>query len=94
MSQTYPGVRFRNAFCDYFLVAFLVTSIPTIFTLIPKSIEQEVVAKGAEHELIELALDELMPIHLVNFILAFPDGSLTAQALRTIQRPLAHVLFD
>jgi hypothetical protein len=78
LSGTYPSVGFRNAFCDYFLIAFLVASIPTIFTLIPKSIQQKVVAKSAEHELIELALDELVPVHFMHFIFAFPDGSLTA----------------
>jgi hypothetical protein len=91
---TYPRVRFRDTLCDHFLITFLVTSISTIFALIPKGIKQEVVAEGAQHELIELPLDEFVSIHLMHLILAFSNGSLAPKALRAIQRPLAHILFD
>jgi hypothetical protein len=61
--------------------------------LVPQGIEQEVVAKRAEHELIELPLDEFVSVHFVHFIFTFSDGSLAAKALWTIQRTLAHILF-
>jgi hypothetical protein len=55
-----------------------VAGVSTILALITKSIEQEVIAKGAEHELIELPLNELMSVHLVHLVFAFSDGSLTS----------------
>jgi hypothetical protein len=62
--------------------------------LIPKGVEQEVVAESAQHELIKLPLDEFVTVHLMHLILAFTDGSLPAQTLRTVQRPFAYILFD
>lgn len=59
--------------------------IPTIFALISKGVEKEVVTESAQHELIELSLYEFVTIHLMDFTLAFPDCSLaTETAERTI----------
>jgi predicted DNA-binding protein (UPF0251 family) len=69
--------------------------IPAVFTLIPESIEEEIVAESAEHELVELTLHELVAIHLVNFTLALTNSALSTQtSQRTIQRPLADVFLD
>jgi hypothetical protein len=77
LRRTYSGVRFRNAFCDHLLVALLVASVPTVFALVPKGVEQEVIAESAEHKLIELTLNEFVPVHLVYFIFAFSYSALT-----------------
>ena len=66
--------------------------VATIFALISGSIEQKVVAECAQHELVELPLDELVTVHLVHLALALAHGALTAKT--SIDRPLAHVLLD
>ena len=87
-------VRLGDTFSDNLLVTFLVAGISTIFTLISQCIEKEVVAERAQHQLIELLLDELVSIHFVNFAFPFSDRTLTTETARGIQRTLAHVLLD
>lgn len=63
-------------------MAFLVTGISTILALVARSVQQEVAAEGAQHELVELFLHKLVSVHLVNFTLALSHGSLTTQATK------------
>jgi hypothetical protein len=54
-----------------------VAHIAAVLALIPNSIEKEVVAKGAKHELKELFLNKFVAIHFMHFSFSFPDGTLT-----------------
>lgn len=76
---THSSIRFRDAFGNDLLVAFLVTTVSTVLALISKSIEEEIIAKSAKHELIELPLNEFVTVHFVNLALAFPDSTLTPE---------------
>ena len=69
--------------------------VATIFALISGSIEQKVVAECAQHELVELPLDELVTVHLVHLALALAHGALTTETTeRSVQRPLANIFLD
>ena len=68
--------------------------VPTVLALIANGIEQKLVAEGTEDDLIELPLHELVAVHLVHFVLAFANGTLTAETARSIERPFADVFLD
>jgi len=70
-----------------------VTSISTVFALVSRSIEQEFAAKRAQYKLIELLLNKLVAVHLMDFALAFPDGALTTETARRVERTLPDVFF-
>jgi hypothetical protein len=70
------------------------TSITAVFALVPQRVKQEIGTECTQHELIELALDELVPIHLVDFVFALSHSTLTSEAANGIQGPLANVLLD
>ena len=93
--MAYSSVRLGDTLGDDVLVALLVARVSTIFTLISGSIEQEVVAERAQHELVELPLNELVAIHLVHLALALAHGALTTETTeRSVQRPLANIFLD
>ena len=70
------------------------TSVSTVLALITGSVEKKLVAEGAENDLVELALDKLVTVHLVHLVLALADGTLTAETTRRIQRSFAHIFLD
>ena len=70
------------------------TGVPTVLALVSGRVEQKLVAEGTEDDLVELPLDELVAVHLVDFVLALTDCTLTAETPRGIQRPLTDVLLD
>ena len=70
------------------------TGVPTVLALVSGRVEQKLVAEGTEDDLIELPLHELVAVHLVHFVLAFANGTLTAETARSIERPFADVFLD
>ena len=94
VSDTYAIVGLRDTFRHDFLVTLLVTRVTAILTLISHSVQQELVAEGAENDLVELALNEFMAVHFMDFILALADSGLTGEASGSVQRALAQVLLD
>jgi hypothetical protein len=56
-----------------------VTCIPAIFALISGGVEEELIAVGAQHDLVELLWHELVAVHLVN-LLALSHSDLTSKA--------------
>ena len=76
------------------MIALLVAGVPTVLALVASRIQQEFVAERAQDDLVELPLDELVAVHLVDFVLALTDCTLTAETPRGIQRPLTDVLLD
>ena len=70
------------------------TCVSAIFALISDRVKQEFVAESTEDDLVELALDELVAVHLVHLVLAFANGTLTAETARSIERPFADVFLD
>jgi hypothetical protein len=90
----YASVRFRDTLGNNFFVALLVARVSTIFAGISNGVEKKFVAEGAENDLVELALDEFMSIHLVHLILAGTHGTLPAQTTRAIDSALPNIFFD
>ena len=68
--------------------------VSTILALVSGSVEQELVAEGAQDDLVELALDEFVAVHLVHLVLALAHGTLTAKTSGSVQWPLAYILLD
>ena len=55
------------------------TSVPTVFALIPHRVEQEFAAERAQNDLIELLLHKLVSVHLVHLTLALTNSTLTSE---------------
>ena len=66
--------------------------VSAVLALVSRGIEQELVAERAEHKLVELALDELVAVHLMHLVLLLAHSALAPET--RINRPLAHVLLD
>lgn len=76
-------------------MALLVTGISTIFALVTNGVEQEVTAESAQHDLVELLLNEFVAVHLVHFSLALSDSSLSSEAAEwCIERAFSDILLD
>ena len=69
------------------------TCVPTVLTLVTRSVEQELVAEGTKNDLVELSLHKLVTVHLVHLVLAFAYCALATKD-RRIQRPPTNVLLD
>ena len=82
--DTYPCIRLRYTLGNHFLVAFLVACVSTVLALVSGRIEQELVAEGAQDDLIELPLDELVSVHFVDLVLALANSTLTSETARRI----------
>lgn len=67
------------------------TSVTTILALVSSSVEKEFVAVRAENDLVELLRNELVPIHLVDF-LALAKSNLPRKT--GIHRTLSYILLD
>ena len=68
------------------------TRVTAVLALISHSVQQKLIAERAEDDLVELALDEFVAVHLVHLVLLLAHGALTAKT--RIDGPLAHVLLD
>lgn len=68
------------------------TGVSTIFTLIANTVKKELAAEGAHDDLVELATEEFVAIHLVDFVLALANGTLTSKT--SIQGAFAQILLD
>lgn len=66
--------------------------VSTIFTLIANTVEKELAAEGAHDDLVELATEEFVAIHLVDFVLALANCTLTSKT--SIQGAFAQILLD
>lgn len=90
------NVRLRDALCEDFGVAVLVTHVAAVVALVAVARDQELVAERTEDDLEELALDKLVAVHLVDLALALLDGSLAAEPAEraAVHRPPAEVLLD
>jgi hypothetical protein len=56
-----------------------VAHVPAVLALVAVGGDEELVAEGAEDDLEELSLDELVAVHLVDLALALLDGALTTE---------------
>lgn len=70
---------------DHLLVALLVARVLAVRALHTGSVLEEVAAKGASHDVIELLLDELVTVLLVDLFLALTNGTLAAET--NVERP-------
>lgn len=78
--STHPiCIRLGDTLGDHLGIALLVTCISAIFALISLSGEKELLAESTHDGLVELALDELMAVHLENIALSLPYGTLTTE---------------
>lgn len=73
-------IRFRIQFADAlrndFRVALLVACILAVLTLHTSGVLEKVPTERASHDVVELLRDELMAIHLVDFLLTLANGAL------------------
>jgi hypothetical protein len=88
------SIRFRNTLSDNLWVAFLMTSITAVFTLVTFTSKQELLTEGTQDRLVELLLNELVTIHLEHVPTPLSHGSLSTQTSNLIERPLLDVLLD
>jgi hypothetical protein len=72
-------VRLANTFRDNFGVALSVAGILAVGTLHSSSVFQEIAAKRATHDVVELLRDELVTLLLVYFLLPLSDRTLTVE---------------
>lgn len=68
-------------------------SVSTILALIPDRIEQKLRTERTEHDLVELPLDELVPVHFVDLVLALANGALASETTG-VQGTFANILLD
>lgn len=87
------GIALRDTLCYHLGITFAMTSIATVFALIPACLKQEITAVRAHHDLVELSLNELVPVHLMDFASAHADSALSAE-FSGIDRTTADVLLD
>lgn len=64
-----------------------------VFALHAGALEEELAAESAEHDGVELLLDKLVPVLLVDRVLALANGALTTETAGVV-RSLADVRFD
>ena len=67
------------------------TCVLAVFTLHPGGILEEVSAKSAAHNVVELLKQKFMAIQFVDLFLALTNGTLPTQA--NIKRPTVFALF-
>lgn len=90
-----PSSSFRYTLCDHLLVALLMASVPTVFALVASSVEEEITAERAFHELVELLLNKLVSIHLVDIPFTHTKSTLTTKTSeRCVERTFPHILLD
>lgn len=67
--------------------------ILAVLALHARALEEELAAKRAEDDGVELFLNELVSVLLVDLFLALPDGALSPEPAGVV-RSLAHVRLD
>ena len=87
------GVALRYALRNDLLVAVLVTRVLAVVALHASAFEEELAAEGAQDDSVNLLLYELMPVLLVDLLLALADGPLTTESASVV-RALSHVRLD
>lgn len=73
-------VRLADTLGDDFGVTLLVAGVLAVRTLHAGCVLEEISAKGAAHDVIELLRDELVTLLLVDFFLLLADSTLTVEA--------------
>ncbi len=73
-------IRLAYTLRDHTRIALRVASIFTVLALHARGILEEIAAQRTSHNVIELLLDELVAVHLVNFLLPLPNGALATKS--------------
>lgn len=76
------SITLTDTFGDNARVAFSVASVLAVLALHACRILEEVSAKGAAHDVVELVLDKLVSVHLVNLLLALTNSTHTTETLQ------------
>lgn len=71
------GIALADTFGDHAGIALGVAEVFAILALHARRILKELSAKSASHDVVELVLNKLVPVHLVDFLLALSDGTFT-----------------
>ena len=74
------GIRFADTFGDNTRVTFRMASVFAVLALHPRGILEEIPAQRTAHDVVELMLHELVPIHLVDLFLALTDSSFATKS--------------
>lgn len=64
---------------DHARIAFGMAGVLAVFALHTRRVLEEISAKRTAHDVVELVLDKLVTIHLVDFLLALSNGTLSSQ---------------
>ena len=72
------SVRLAHTLSNDLVVALLVAGVSAVFALHAKTFEQELLTECAEHDSVELLLNELVSILLEDLFFALSNGTLTS----------------
>ena len=72
-------ISFADTLCDDLGKAFLVASVFAVFALHSDGVFQEVAAKSASHDVVEVLRNEFMSVHFMDLFLPLADGSFSVQ---------------
>jgi hypothetical protein len=86
------GIRFANALRNHTLVALGVACVFAVFALHAGRVLEEITAERAAHDVVELLLDKLVPVHLVHFFFALTHGTLTTKTQIDLSSVLVHLV--
>lgn len=70
------------------------TSIPAVLALVSFSGKQEFLTESTQDRLIELSLNEFVPVHLEDVASSLSHGALTSETSDLIERPFLDVFLD
>lgn len=73
------GVGLADTLGDDTGVTLDVASVLAVLALHTGAALEEIAAKGAAHDVVELALDKLVAVHLVDFLLLLTNGTLATK---------------
>ena len=73
------SVALADTFCDHAGIALGVASVLAVLALHACRVLEEIPAKCAAHNVVELVLDEFVAVHFVNFLLALTNGTLSTK---------------
>jgi hypothetical protein len=74
------GVALADTLCDHAGIALGVASVLAVLALHTCRVLEEIPAKCAAHNVVELVLDKFVAVHLVNLLLALTNGTLSTKA--------------
>lgn len=86
------GVTLADTLCNHAGIALGMAGVLAVLALHAGGVLEEIAAKRAAHNVVELVLDELVAVHLVDFLLALTNSALSAKS--KVNRAAVRVRLD